>query len=327
MYKSFILGILFLFFALAYSKGGRRQLLESGFYQQTCPLMQSTVANVVAQHLKQDITSGGSLLRLFFHDCFVEGCDASVLLLSTQNNTAERDAVPNQTLREFDIIDEIKLQLENACPGVVSCADIIAQAAREAVVQSGGPSWTVALGRRDGRKSTASDAAANIPSSQSNSQTLINSFGSKGFTIRDLVTLSGAHTFGMAHCFQVARRFYGFNNSTGIDPTLDAGYAQTLRKLCPQPINPAARVPLDPATPNAFDTQYYTDLLQNKGLFSSDTALVLDDRTKLIVQEYASNAPSFANHFAIAMLKMGKMSVLTGHEGEIRKKCSVVNSG
>eukprot|EP00249_Psilotum_nudum_P036691 c8404_g1_i1 orf=3-581(-) len=193
MYKRLALGFLLIFFASAYSNGRRRQLLDSGFYQHTCPVMQSTVQNVVAKHMKQDVTSGGSLLRLFFHDCFVEGCDASVLLASTQNNQAERDAAPNQTLREFDIIEEIKLQLEKACPGIVSCADIIAQAAREAVVQSGGPSWTVPLGRRDGRKSTAADAATNIPSSQSNAQTLINIFGSKGFTIRDVVTLSGAH--------------------------------------------------------------------------------------------------------------------------------------
>jgi hypothetical protein len=65
----------------------------------------------------------------------VQGCDASVLIKSTPNNTAERDAIPNQTLRGFDIVDEIKSQVEAVCPGIVSCADIIALAAKDAVFQ------------------------------------------------------------------------------------------------------------------------------------------------------------------------------------------------
>lgn len=58
-----------------------------------------------------------------------------MLIASTPGNSAERDAVPNFTLRGFDIVDDIKKQVEAICPGIVSCADIIALASRDAVVQ------------------------------------------------------------------------------------------------------------------------------------------------------------------------------------------------
>jgi len=64
----------------------------------------------------------------------MQGCDASVLIKPTQaNNQTEKTATPNVTLRGFEIIDAIKKELEKKCPDIVSCADIIALAARDAV--------------------------------------------------------------------------------------------------------------------------------------------------------------------------------------------------
>ena len=52
---------------------------------------------------------------------------------STPNNLAEKAAIPNLSLAGFDIIDEVKTELEKTCPGIVSCADIVALAARDSV--------------------------------------------------------------------------------------------------------------------------------------------------------------------------------------------------
>jgi len=55
------------------------------------------------------------------------------MLRSRKKGKAERDALPNRSMRGYDAIERIKAWLETVCPLTVSCADIIAMAARDAV--------------------------------------------------------------------------------------------------------------------------------------------------------------------------------------------------
>ncbi|KAI8015807.1 Cationic peroxidase 1 [Camellia lanceoleosa] len=86
--------------------------------------------------VRQERRMGASFLRLHFHDCFVQGCDASILLDKTSTIDSEKIApANNNSARGFEVIDRIKLEVDKACRRpMVSCADIVAVAARNSVV-------------------------------------------------------------------------------------------------------------------------------------------------------------------------------------------------
>ncbi|GAA0161026.1 peroxidase [Lithospermum erythrorhizon] len=164
--------------------------LSVNYYDHTCPNLESTITKIVKRAMSNDKTVAAALLRMHFHDCFVRGCDASVLLNSTTKNQAEKDGAANISLHAFYVIDIVKKELEAACPGIVSCADILALAARDAVTLSGGPNWNVPKGRLDGRTSKAADARQ-LPAPIFNISQLQKSFSQRGLALDDLVALSG----------------------------------------------------------------------------------------------------------------------------------------
>ncbi|WOL09106.1 peroxidase P7-like [Canna indica] len=291
------------------------QFLSPNFYGSSCPNLESIVRSEMTKAVAMDRRMGASILRLFFHDCFVNGCDASVLLDDAPPFVGEKTADPNRnSLRGYEVIDAIKASVEAACPATVSCADILALAAREGISQLGGPAWTVQLGRRDATAAAnPSVANANLPFATDNLDKLISLFAGKGFSAQEMTALSGAHTVGLAQCDKFRRRIFG-------DADIDPGFADDLRKQnCP------SFAPLDRQSPMQFDNLYYQNLVLKKGLLHSDQELFNGGSQDSVVMTYSMNNNAFRNDFAAAMEKMGRIRPLTGLSGEIRFKCNKVN--
>ncbi|XVF15601.1 hypothetical protein REPUB_Repub09cG0168400 [Reevesia pubescens] len=301
--------------------------LDYKFYDSTCPNLTKIVRYGVWSAIANDTRMAASLVRLHFHDCFVNGCDASILLDDIGSTfVGEKNAFPNQnSVRGYEVIDNIKANVEKACPSTVSCTDIITLAARDAVSFAGGSYFMVPLGRRDGR--TANKTAANeLPSPFEPLDRIIAKFNSKGLDIKDVVVLSGAHTIGFAQCFTFKPRLFNFSGSGKPDPELDASFLKGLQTVCPDQVNSDTNlVPLDSATATRFDNSYYKNLGSNSGLLRSDHVLSTDNRTASMVLNYSKYPYLFLTDFGTSMVKMANIGVLTGQDGEIRKNCKVVN--
>ncbi|KFK42859.1 hypothetical protein AALP_AA1G048500 [Arabis alpina] len=298
--------------------------LDLNYYKSKCPDAEGIVRNVTEKFVVPQKSLAAALLRMHFHDCFVRGCDASLLLKSPTKN-AERDAIPNLSVRGYEVVDAAKAALEEKCPGVVSCADVLSIVARDAVLVIGGPWWAVPLGRRDGRISRKSEA--NLPSPFADIATLKKNFTDKGLSVKDLVVLSGAHTIGISTCGLVNPRIYNFTANNGPDPAMNPSYVGELKKRC-KPTDSSTTVDMDPGSVDKFDIDYFKAVAQRKGLFVSDSALLNDRQTsRYITTQLAFGGifSTFNKDFAESMVKLGKLEVLTGNNGEIRAKCGSVN--
>lgn len=193
--------------------------------------------------------------------------------------------------------------------------------------QSNGPRYAVETGRRDGKVSLDCDANNDLPPPSSAIVDLKTYFSFKGLGWKDLVVLSGSHTIGRAQCSTFASdRLYNYSGRVAQDPSLNKTYAAHLRELCePGVANDAAMVEMDPSSPYTFDLSYYRAVRGNTGLFTSDQALLDDPWTRAYVERMAAAGAStdeFFADYAAAMTNMGRIEVLTGDNGEIRKVCA-----
>ncbi|KAM1166388.1 hypothetical protein PS1_026006 [Malus domestica] len=292
--------------------------LSPNFYASTCPNLETIVRRAMTEAVIKELRIGASILRLFFHDCFVNGCDASRLLDDTPTFTGEKNALPNQnSARGFEVIDTIKTRVEAACSSTVSCADILALAARDGVVLLGGPNWTVPLGRRDARTASQSDANTQLPAPFSDIATLTANFASKGLDAEDMTVLVGAHTVGYAQCANFRSHIY---NDTNINPIF-----ANFRKIgCPASGGDSNLAPFD-ATPVTFDNDYYKTLVGHRGLLHSDQEFFNNGPQDSLVTTYSRDNAAWRSDFAESMVKMGNISPLTGTQGEIRRNCRFRN--
>lgn len=304
--------------------------LSEDYYAKTCPNLDKILLETITPKQTSNPTTAAATLRVFFHDCFVEGCDGSVLVNPTPSGPTERDNPLNLDLPgdAFDVIVKIKTALELSCPGVVSCSDILAVATRHLIKQVGGPFYKVLLGKKDGKVSIASHVDHNLVDEKQSFDTMLKPFTEKGFTVREMVALvGGGHTIGFAHCSKFANRIFKFSPTHDIDPSLNPSFAQRLKTLCADYVKkPDLAAFMDPLSPGKFDNYFFKNVQRGLDLLESDHVLLLDPRSKPIVDEYANDQNKFFTDFARAMEKLNVLGVKTGADGEIRTNCFSFNS-
>ncbi|KAL3341135.1 hypothetical protein AABB24_025609 [Solanum stoloniferum] len=277
----------------------------------------AAVGSVVAEAIARERRMGASLIRLFFHDCFVDGCDAGILLDDIPGRfQGEKTSPPNNnSVRGYQVIDQAKQRIKTMCPGAaVSCADILALAARDSVAMLGGIPYPVSLGRRDARTANFTGALTQLPAPFDDLNVQLKKFSDKGMSAREMVALVGSHTVGFARCVTLC-------DDRNINPAMKS----TLKCGCPVSNNNTNLVPLDLITPDFFDKFYYEDLIRNQGLLFSDQVLMGSTATADVVRTYNGNPALFLREFNNAMIKMGNLPPSRGVQLEIRDVCSKVN--
>ncbi|XP_027360362.1 peroxidase 11 [Abrus precatorius] len=305
--------------------------LTLDYYASTCPTVFDIVKKEMECAVLSDPRNAAMIVRLHFHDCFVQGCDGSVLLDDTVTLKGEKKAATNiHSLKGFGLVDQIKNIVESECPGIVSCADILTIAARDAVILVGGPYWDVPVGRKDSITANFDHANTNLPTPDENVLSIISKFLYQGLSVTDMVALAGAHTIGMARCQNFRSRIYGGFESTSVKNPISESHLSSLRSICP-PIGGDNNITaMDYVTPNLFDNSFYQLLQNGEGLLNSDQDMyssVFGIETRELVKKYAADPLAFFLQFSDSMVKMGN---ITNSEsfftGEVRKNCRFINT-
>ncbi|XP_075493407.1 peroxidase 73-like [Primulina tabacum] len=324
-----LLTIISLFICIILCSSSTSAQLRRNYYANICPNVEKIVLEAVTLKFQQTFVTVPSVIRLFLHDCFVQGCDASVIVASTSRNKAEKDHPDNLSLAGdgFDTVIKAKAAVDKipSCRNRVSCADILAMATRDVIALAGGPPYTVELGRFDGLRSNAADVNGNLPQPTFNLNQLNAMFGRNNLTQDDMIALSACHTVGFSHCSKFSNRIYSFSRQNPVDPTLDKEYVAQLQSMCPKKVDPTIAIDMDPTTPRIFDNAYFKNLKNGKGLFTSDQVLFTDRRSRPTVNTWAKKPLTFNNAFIQAITKLGRVGVKTAKNGNIRFDCGRFN--
>ena len=172
--------------------------------------------------------------------------------------------------------------------------------------------------------------------------------------------LPGAHSIGVIHCKFLQNRLYNFSGTDGPDPSVETRFLNLMRSKCnnthtssssssataysygsslsssgaqqsPSHDSSPSSSPEDPGMAmdfegprSPFGTLYYHSLLQGRGILYVDQQLMAGEETGNWVRAYASHTSLFRRDFALAMMKLSNLQVLTAPTGHIRLNCSKV---
>lgn len=120
-------------------------------------------------------------------------------------------------------------------------------------------------------------------------------------------------------------RLYSFSAANPTDPTIDPTFAAQLKRQCPQGDNTTLILNDQTKPSDTWDFNYYSNVLRSKSLFGSDDAMKRNAAARKIVLTQNKPGSPFSAEFANAMEKMGRIGVLTGRTGQIRKICTQTN--
>jgi len=315
----------------------------------------STIEAIVNAEVAKVRALAAGLIRLAFHDCFVRGCDGSVLLDSTPYNTSsvttnptlagktEKVSPSNGGLRGLEVVEIIRTKLKEQNI-IVSCADAVQFAAREAakVVSNGKIAYPInGPGRRDGVKSSSEDPGTFLPGPTFTFSQLSTVFGNKGLSEPELVALSGAHCIGVTNGASFRDRVFAPTseinssyqrvitdewtpnpNGTFIMNIRDMGnYAVKKSRYTPNQVNMAAI--------GTLDNSFYNANLQNMVRFKSDWELRTNTPANDLMVKYMTTPGLWEADFSAAMTKLSSL-VIADTEGPIweegsRVKCTATN--
>ncbi|CAI9278771.1 unnamed protein product [Lactuca saligna] len=111
-YRHISTSIFFLFFLSVTNNTPCNTQLSSTFNDATCPTALRTIRTTIRTAISREPHMAASFLRLHFHDCFVQGCDTSILL-DGPSIVGERNVLPNKgSVRGYEVIDAAKSEVE-----------------------------------------------------------------------------------------------------------------------------------------------------------------------------------------------------------------------
>ncbi|KAI5588110.1 hypothetical protein BDE02_05G074400 [Populus trichocarpa] len=244
--------------------------------------------------------SAAGALRIFSQDCFVEGCDASVIKQHCKIRKGCRNK-PVFIWKCFLLaIFLAKKAVESHCPRVVTCADVLAIVTRDSYNEP--LRFEVQMGRRDGPDGLVSEAsrvAGNILHA--------NDSLSSNLTLPIQRVIYPRHGSPLGRCLSllgVMSRIYSCSLSFDVDPNMNQNHAKEFRETFPE---------------ENFDPT------KGFGLLGTDR-LASDPRTQVYVNLMANYQELFYSHFITATIRLGITGVKTGNEGEIRQDCGSFNN-